>query len=304
MIEADTSENGWALFLDSWKRYKSMSQLTDSTVIRNELRASCSREVNQLLFSFVGSEELDATDEDTLLGYIKSISVRGVHKGVHRQHFFKMLQADGESITHFVSRLRSQASLCEFKVTCQSSTCQCLVSYADEMVSNQMISGLHNPEHQTRLLAEASSLKSFQDKFDKLISLETTDKSTPHLSHHQSTLTIPSTSAGSRSEYQRQKQTKLVDSKEKDDVTNRSKCRGCGKKFHPQGRSSCPAYKQTCLNCGRMGHFKSVCEQAKRDANAQAGNNSVSTPDDSTSNASSSSFVFAAASDDAPEPKF
>ena len=38
-------------------------------------------------------------------------------------------------------------------------------------------------------------------------------------------------------------------------------CPGCGAGYHPGGRRSCPAYKETCHTCQSVGHFAKVCYQ-------------------------------------------
>lgn len=306
IIEVDSSDNTWEVFLDSWKIYKRMSNISDQdiSIIRDELRSACSKEVNQLLFNFVGQASLESANETTLLGYIKSVAVRGMHTEVHRHHFFKMTQTEGETITHFVARLRSQALLCQFSVAA-TIPCPCPtpehcprqcpatspISYMDEMISSQMVSGLQNAEHQNRILAEAASLTTFKAKFDMLVSLEMTDKATPLLSHHQNSLVTPSSSAATKSEYKRQKRLKN-DEKGKETP---SKCRGCGKGCPT--RKSCPANGQKCRGCKRIGHFQSVCEQSgKSQANAA--------PVEPTDTASLSSASFLFAQESSQEPAF
>ena len=41
-------------------------------------------------------------------------------------------------------------------------------------------------------------------------------------------------------------------------------CNGCGQTEHPEGRrASCPAFKSACSNCGKIGHYHTVCRQPK-----------------------------------------
>ena len=104
-----------------------------------------------------------------------------MYKEVHCQKFHNLHQAEGESITHYLVRLRAQASICEIQTPCPNSTCGSQVSYAEDMISGQMIAGLVNVDHQRKVLMEAASLKDLQAKFDKLVSLEATDQATTHL---------------------------------------------------------------------------------------------------------------------------
>ena len=46
VIEGNLSDSEWALFLDTWGRYKVMTGLKEIADIRMELRAACSNEVN------------------------------------------------------------------------------------------------------------------------------------------------------------------------------------------------------------------------------------------------------------------
>ena len=63
IIEQDSTDNDWALFTDSWQRYKDMCRLRDISEIRNELRSSCSSDVNKLLFDLIGSDRLNSASE-------------------------------------------------------------------------------------------------------------------------------------------------------------------------------------------------------------------------------------------------
>ena len=158
-----------------WSRYKWIEELDDDEKIRLELRDACSPEVNQLLYDFVGPHTLnDATlTEAILLAHVKSVSVKSIHVEVHRWTFANMKQEEGECITKFVGRLKAQASLCKFEMACQCG-CGHTTMYSYEMISQQIVKGLANPEHQARMLNEASQLETLQSKVDRLISLETT----------------------------------------------------------------------------------------------------------------------------------
>ena len=59
VVETDVSETEWAVFLDSWQRYKTMCDLTDVQDIRYELRLTCSAAVNRRLIELNGIENLN-----------------------------------------------------------------------------------------------------------------------------------------------------------------------------------------------------------------------------------------------------
>ena len=72
------------------------------------------------------------------------------------------------------------------------------------MIAGQLMAGLANVEHQEKILAEASTLITLQAKFERLVSLETTDQSTSHL-HTAPPKPMISESAAQRSQYAQHK---------------------------------------------------------------------------------------------------
>ncbi len=56
-------------------------------------------------------------------------------------------------------------------------------------------------------------------------------------------------------------------------VDSRS-CRGCGQAEHPEGRrTSCPAFESLCSNCGKVGHYHTICRQKPKPRNPSSGHN-------------------------------
>ena len=255
VINAGIDDREWELIREAWTRYKQMCEIDDTDVvnIRLELRASCSAEVNKFLFEYVGTPTLNASSEEELLAHIKSVAVKTVHKEVHTLAFNAMKQEKGESITHFVGQLRSKAFLCGFEVECTSHTPPIKLSYAEKMIEQRLVAGLHNPEHQRRILSEAAALTTLEAKVKRLQVLEATEESAALLNP-----TPPSHAAGARSSYKKS-QTSPVN------TTPEPKCRNCGHPGHPgskpiEDRRSCPARGKTCLKCKKKGHFFTVCE--------------------------------------------
>ena len=277
----DMDDMQWVVFVDSWNRYTKMENITgerDACLL--ELRAACSTDVNQQLYEFVGPDKLDARDlsVEKLLEHIKTVAVRTVHVEVHRWKFANLRQENGESSTKFVSRIKAHASLCQFSSNCDCG-CGRSISYADNMVSQQMIIGLANQEYQSTLLNEAAQLKTLQMKIDRLVSLESTEDAATQFTQ------VSTSGAAKFSLYkQSQRSEKRPEHREKsfrgrafpprgkDRRYNRNKqsprnlrCRGCGNKAHASGKSmtrkDCPAFGQKCDNCGIDNHFAKVCEK-------------------------------------------
>lgn len=301
-IDANIDEREWELFKDSWRRYKTMTGISTPDNIRMELRAACSKDVNRLLFEFVGATILDTTTEDGLLTHIQSVAVKGTHKEVHRMNFSKLKQMDGETITQFVARLKSQAALCQFNVTCTDHVPPISISFADEMVTQRLIAGLGNEQHQSRVLAEASTLTTLATKIERLQCLESTEESTTRmrnpLTEHASQADFTRTSAYRRSNRQPPTKEHSVTRK----PANTGNCNGCGRQSHGDGKSmarkDCPAYSKVCGHCGIAGHFKTVCYRLERDnkSHASAAASQEEIPDDYKADATFGNQSFALSS--------
>jgi hypothetical protein len=183
-------------------------------------------------------------------------------------NFGKLIQSEGESITHFVARLRSQAALCEFSVTasvpCDDEVAYNVrVSFSDEMISQQLIAGLFNHDHQSKILSEAASLQTLREKIDRLQALETTQESASRMQNFP--VQPPSQLAAAyRSQYKRNKKTPPNPNPNNSNIRG---CQGCGKTSHPPGKSmsrkDCPSFGKKCGNCGIMGHFSAVCKKPR-----------------------------------------
>ncbi len=274
VIETDLDDQEWVLFLDTWDRYKGMIEIpiTDTNAIRNELRAACSNEVNKLLFQYVGAAKLKDISETELLGNIKSVAVKVTHKEVHRVEFAKMTQNEGEKATHYVARLNAKAFLCKFELKC---ACDTVVSYAEERVSERLLAGMRNQEHQRKILSEAAALVTLEQKIARLQVLESTEESATILSNQ-----IPPSAAHaarSASTYKNQKKARV-----NQDVSNDTgKCRWCGRITHgadkTMDRTHCPAREQKCNTCQKKGHFTAVCEKSRASA-GETGNQENSDP--------------------------
>ena len=166
-IGFDTTDSDLELFIDTWTWYKDMCRLRDLAVIWNELKMACNSDVNRLLFDLIEPEILNSAMEEYLLHQIWFITVQGLHKEVHWQNFYLMRQKECESVSHFLARLRAQAKFCEFRVVCPNEmNCGWQVDYSNDMVAGQMVAGLANMEHQSRVLVESITLTTLEQKFN------------------------------------------------------------------------------------------------------------------------------------------
>ncbi len=165
VIDRDIDDREWALLMDTWGRYKDMCRFAagDTTSIRS-MRATCSDDVNKLLFEFVGASVLNECTEEQLLGHIKAVAVKHTHKEVHRMWFDQLVQGDGESVIQYVARLKSKAFLCPLDIECFACHSQERQSYAEDMIVTRLTSGLRNQEHKRKVLAEAETFTTLDAK--------------------------------------------------------------------------------------------------------------------------------------------
>ncbi|XP_057292392.1 uncharacterized protein LOC130621057 [Hydractinia symbiolongicarpus] len=207
-----------------------------------------------MLFNFIGPDTLLTASENDLLGFIKSVSIKAVHPEVYRQHFYKLKQSDGETVTSFISRLKAQAMLCRFSCSGTCGDNRCTPSYADEMIRSQLIAGLQNSSHQSKVLSEMEILTTLSQLTTRLLTLESTERASSEFqSPHQSTSDVSALKS-------------KPSSRPPTNNNNNKTCIGCGKPFHPKGRSTCPAYGKTCRNCNKLNHFANVCRSPKTSA--------------------------------------
>ena len=254
-IDSEVDDLGWQIFEDTWARYKKIAELVDEEESCLELRECCSTDVNKLLYEFKGKDELNDRHltEEKLLGFIKSVAVKTIHTEVHRWHFEQKGQEVGEAITRYVGRLKAQAALCNFTVECQ---CTRSVSYAEAMISQRLVAGLSNPDHQSKVMSEAQDLPDLKSKIDRLVSLETTDDAATEI--RAPTQNPVKVAAARSSQYKKSKGYQNPDKKKKfapyprregqsSTISRRRlRCRGCGQPSHGEGKSmnreECPAF--------------------------------------------------------------
>ena len=127
------------------------------------------------------------------------------------------------------------------------------------MVAGQIVAGFANMDHQTKILAEAITLVIVQQNFDRLVSLEMTNHSTPHFNstmHHTTVANVQ------RSDCKKQS----WEVKTSPTPQYVQPCRGCGKYSHPNGSMNCkerPAAKMAYFNRGIFRHMEKVCRKPK-----------------------------------------
>ena len=261
VIDIGLDEGSWAFFLEEWEEYKKRARLPAGQ-INSELRACCTTDLRRELFDFYGPGGMDIMSEEELLGNVRTLSVKGKNKSVHKQEFYAMKQAPLQPIQAFVTKLKSKAAHCDFTLKCSSVLCSHHVnSYADNMVCDQMIVGCNDKDIQEDVFAKDAQLPDFKSKFDLIQAIEEGKVAKSQLE--------PDSAVAASSAYQRQKHEKALPHTQgatprKSHPSNLRTCSGCGSTDNGQGTNRpkhlhFPARDEQCSFCKLKGHLLICC---------------------------------------------
>ena len=169
---------------------------------------------------------------------------------IERHIFFARDQNTGEPFDAFVTDLKLKAKTCEFGALKES------------LVKDRIVGGIQNDQTRARLLRESDLTLSKAE--DICRAAEATEA--------QMKMMIEE---GGVNAVLKRRPPQTVEQPQQE---NPAKCRYCGRQHQPR---KCPAYGQTCRNCGKKNHFASVCrsepisciEKATEEENSQEESN-------------------------------
>ncbi|XP_014676386.1 PREDICTED: uncharacterized protein LOC106816320 [Priapulus caudatus] len=179
---------------------------------------------------------------------------------VARVTLHNMRQDRDEPIRSFGARLRGQAGVCKFIMTCPG--CSDDVNYTEAVLRDVLTRGLEDTEIQLDLLGDKNQEMTLEEVFQFVEAKESGKRSA-------SRLIDPHTNGAEAvsSSYKRGINDSLKD-RSRYDNTNIDKselCSYCGKKGHgvrnlaKVRQKECPAYGHTCQRCDKNHHFDSMC---------------------------------------------
>ena len=157
--------------------------------------------------------------------------------------FWSLSQSDGEPIDTFVKRLKTQATKCDFG------------ELRDRMLLCRIVFGLTDGKLKERLLRDKNV--KLESALDDIRAAEITKQQMSRMAAGDTTMkTVNEINDAAVSTVQSQSgatQNKTRSNTRKDNID----CKFCGY-THAKGR--CPAYGETCHNCGKKNHFEKVCK--------------------------------------------
>ena len=264
-FDIDQSTEKWEYYKSRWVNYKTATGLTGNAIII-QLLETCSEKLRFSMFQ--SDSKINERTETDILALMKRLAVKEENIMVSRLHLHNIHQEPGEHVSNFVARLKGQAELCRFNVTCTALDCNTDIRYTDAMVRDTLVRNLYDQDIQRDILGLENQEMSL-DELVKLIEAKEAGKRTQ--------ANILGQGAGAMSQYR----------KVKNDPSSRTKqpvkCSYCGETGHGHNkgpgrlsmqirREKCPAFLATCDNCSRKGHFTSMCRTDPKSVSASPTN--------------------------------
>ena len=214
-----------------WQAYCSLSGLSAEPAAKQvqALHLCFSRETLNIVEN-LGLTTAERKDQAQIIAALKRHINGRINETIERRNLRRRTQQIGETFDDYLVSLRELAKTCNF----------CTNDCLQKAIRDQIIEGLLDGE----IIQELLQVKdlSLDQAITKCRGLEAAKKSRQD---------IQGTSVE-------------VNKFQMCPPTGRNSiCRGCGDAFHDGGRRKCPAFHQTCRNCGKSGHYAKVCLQKK-----------------------------------------
>ena len=260
----DQTTERWEYFKTRWSNYKTATGLAGAA-ITSQLLETCDE---KLRFAMYQSDALINTKTETqILELMKTLSVKQENVMVSRMKLHGLHQDAGESVRNFVARIKGQAELCRFEITCTAAQCTQRVRYTDEIVRDNVIRNLYDQDIQREILGHENQNMTLEQIITLIETKETGKRAQANLLGQNAA----SLSTYRKDRRQEQRQPRIAPPKQNASV----KCEYCGEPGHGrnngpgrltiQHRSeNCPSYSTTCNNCHRKGHYTNLCRQAAK----------------------------------------
>ena len=238
-LEMNLSAQEWDRWMSAWKRYKKYARLVDQADICFNLWSSFSQEL-EIAAGDDGLGEEEALSEEGFLKRVRRLAVKSTNTLVSQVCFFKLGQDRGEPAAAYLARLRGAAASCKFQVKCTS--CGVDTSYAETILSHQLVRGLVDSDVQEKILSKAAD----KDEELSLQDITSTVEALEMAKRDQVTLT--GGSGGLNRQGVKEKTGPSQGPKG-------DKCSNCGSGGHRTGDPGCRAKEMACRGCLAKGHL-------------------------------------------------
>lgn len=254
-VSAAGSSEDWTYFLSRWKDYVQATKIQGKDLVI-QLLECCDESLRRDLTRSAGGSLVDKSEQDVLQA-MRTLAVREENTMVARVALHGMTQDRDETVRSFGARLRGQAGVCKFTMTCPG--CNQDVDYTEAILRDVLTRGLSDPDIQLDLLGDKNQDMTLEQVFKFVEAKESGKRSASRLLDTQGVEAASST-------YRRRKMNNITNDVKK--LEHKTElCGYCGKKGHGKHaphktrKKECPAYGHRCSNCDRDNHFESVCRQ-------------------------------------------
>ena len=151
----------WSTFKREWSLYKTGTNIPNSK-LATALFHCGNKDLRQDLLRDL-RDDVAAMTEDDLLAAMRRLAVKEESALVHRMKLSKMTQAPGTSIRTFLANLRGQATLCSYTVRCTEVACPHTFDYSNEIIKDNLIRGIYDPEILSDLLGDAKTDRTLEE---------------------------------------------------------------------------------------------------------------------------------------------
>ena len=160
-ISAGCDPDQWSAFTRQWDMYKIGMAITDN-VLPTALFYCCNTDLRTDIMRDLRQDVATMAEED-LLAAIKRLAVKDESILVHRIKLNKMTQSPGTGVRTFLANLRGQASLCQYKSTCKEAGCTHVFDYSDEIIKDNLVRGIADPEIMSDLLGDPKTDRTLEE---------------------------------------------------------------------------------------------------------------------------------------------
>ena len=253
------SSEDWSYFCTRWQDYKEATKVSGKDLVI-QLLECCDEDLRKDLTRSAGGS-LTSKSENDVLEAMRKLAVKEENVMVARVTLFEMKQDRDEPIRSFDARVRGQANVCKYTVSCPS--CDEEVNYTNQILRDALTRGVADQDIQLDLLSDTNQDMTLEEVFQFIERKEAGKSSANKLLHAQG-------ADGMKSQYKKKKGEKPINKTEQ--------CSYCGNRGHGKfspletRKKLCPAYNKKCKNCGKQNHFDKMCksEKAAKDKDEEA----------------------------------
>lgn len=268
-ITAGITNQQWIFFHSKWVEYRDATKIKGRELII-QLIECCDDALQVNLFRVNGSQKDDP--EETVITAIRKLAVHDENIMISRATLSNMKQDRDEPVRSYVARLQGQAAVCKYNIVAHCSTCDSDIpkDYTDDIVRDALTLGICDLDIQQDLLGKIDQNMTLEQVTTFIENKEKAKKSATHLLGESTTGAI-------RSSYRRGHQLNTGNPNPKVGYGNQNtkiktpqsqpQCRYCGQMGHNSSNPAvrkrlCQAFGKRCPNCGKYGHYGTVCRSS------------------------------------------